>query len=278
MTTDAVAFGIHDIVNESMAAAARVHIAEKGHDPRAFTLVATGGAGPVHAVEIARKLGIRRVLCAPAPGAGSCLGFLAAPVRVDRSWARPSAVDEVDWQGLADALAVLEEDALAELRTTGIDPAAIHFELEVEMRYRGQGHTVPVRLPYGRPEPAVAPSLVAEFASGYERLFGRTVPGGTPEVVTWRLIGREPLRARRFLRGRSKDAVREEPARHRPIWMPLTGASARAPVYERAQLPTGAPLTAPLVIEEAESTLVVPVPATVEVRDDLSILVVLEEQ
>ena len=83
--------GIHDIVNENMAAAARTHIAEKGLDARSFTLVATGGAGPVHAVDVARRLKIRRVLCPIASGVGSCLGFLAAPARAERTWSQPTA-------------------------------------------------------------------------------------------------------------------------------------------------------------------------------------------
>ena len=92
-----MAWGICNIVNENMAAAARIHIAEKGHDPRSFTMVATGGAGPVHVVEVARKLQIPRVLATIAAGAGSCLGLLAAPARVDRSWSNPTLVEDIDW-------------------------------------------------------------------------------------------------------------------------------------------------------------------------------------
>src|SRR5690606_1672180 len=84
------AWRIYDVVNENMASSARVHVAEKGHDPNRLTLVATGGAGPVHAVEVARKLGVKRVLVPIAAGAGSCLGFLAAPVRVERAYTRMS--------------------------------------------------------------------------------------------------------------------------------------------------------------------------------------------
>jgi N-methylhydantoinase A len=89
-----LAWGICEVVNENMAAAARVHIAEKGLDPRTLTMVATGGAGPVHAVEIAHKLGIDRILCTIAAGLGSCLGFLSAPARVDRVSSRAEFLDD----------------------------------------------------------------------------------------------------------------------------------------------------------------------------------------
>ena len=92
-TTTEVAWGICNIVNENMAAAARIHIAEKGHDPRSFAMVATGGAGPVHVGAKSRaSCKIPRVLATIAAGAGSCLGLLAAPARVDRSWSNPTLV------------------------------------------------------------------------------------------------------------------------------------------------------------------------------------------
>src|SRR5207253_5900433 len=95
--TEEAAWGIHDMVNENMASAARIHIAENGHDPREFTMVATGGAGPVHAVEVARKLRIPHVMVPIAAGAGSCLGMLAAPARVDRAWSDPQLVADISW-------------------------------------------------------------------------------------------------------------------------------------------------------------------------------------
>ena len=119
MTAEATAFGIHNLVNENMAGAARVHVAEKGLDPRRFTLVATGGAGPVHAVEVAHKLGIGRILCTVAAGAGSCIGLLAAPARVDRSWSKVQRLDEVSWSELATTMARLKRAAEREIGETG---------------------------------------------------------------------------------------------------------------------------------------------------------------
>src|SRR5205814_6969411 len=84
LSSTEVAWGIHDIVNESMASAARVHVAERGRDPRGYALLCTGGAGPVHAYAVARKLGLLRVICPPSAGVASALGLLVAPARVDR--------------------------------------------------------------------------------------------------------------------------------------------------------------------------------------------------
>ena len=129
LAPEEVAKGIFNIVNEAMAGAARVHIAEKAQDPRHFTMVATGGAGPVHAVEIARKLRVPRVLFPIAAGAGSCLGFLAAPLRVDRSWSKPQSLETVDWQEVDATLSELKRDAERELKSALTRPADVAWQI-----------------------------------------------------------------------------------------------------------------------------------------------------
>ena len=116
--TDA-AWGIYNMVNENMASAARIHIAENGHDPREFSMVATGGAGPVHAMEVARKLRIPRVLIPIAAGAGSCLGMLAAPARVDRAWSNPQLLGDTNWELVRQSLQKLKQAAEVELASAG---------------------------------------------------------------------------------------------------------------------------------------------------------------
>ncbi|MBN8956945.1 MAG: hydantoinase/oxoprolinase family protein, partial [Rhizobiales bacterium] len=134
-----VAKGIFNIVNEAMAGAARVHIAEKAQDPRNFTLVGTGGAGPVQAVEIARKLRIPRILFPIAAGTGSCLGFLVAPIRVERSWSKPAQIDRLDWNEIETTLSASRADAVRELATLSLSDKDVNWEILVEMRYVGQG-------------------------------------------------------------------------------------------------------------------------------------------
>src|SRR5262249_22347712 len=197
-----VAWGICNIVNENMAAAARVHIAEKGHDPREFAMVATGGAGPVHVVEVARKLQIPHVLATIAAGAGSCLGLLAAPARVDRAWSSPALVKDIDWNRVAKAYSDLRADAEDELRSARAGGAAkdalLQWSLGAEMRYAGQGHNVSVSLPWRRITPALGGLLLKEFEKRYRQLYGHLVPNAAPQVVTWRLSGQSIVRSHQF--------------------------------------------------------------------------------
>jgi N-methylhydantoinase A len=284
------AWGICNIVNENMAAAARVHIAEKGYDPRRFTLVATGGAGPVHALEVARKLQIPRVLSTIAAGAGSCLGLLAAPARTDRAWSRPSILADVDWKEAATQLERMHADAADELASAGAAGAArgrsaaggagpIQWYLNVEMRYVGQGHNVMVTIPYRRLAPRVAGELVTAFEAQYRHLYGQIVPDGVLQVITWRLTGRSKVQNRSFAWGddRAKAATRIAPTGHRDIWSPVGKRYVRVAVYDRYALPPGTRLKGPVVLEERESTLIVPIASDVRVLKDLTVSVELRE-
>lgn len=271
-----VAWGIHDMVNENMASAARIHIAEKGHDPRDFTFVATGGAGPVHAVEVARKLRISRLLASIAAGAGSCLGMLAAPARADRSWSQPALLTEVDWSALNTQLAGLREEAQAELVAAGAQEQDLEWVIGAEMRYYGQGDNVPVTIAwqvFGENSESV---LRAAFEARYAELYGHVVPGALPQVLTWRLTGRTVAEARTFHWGGARSGS-SEPTSRREIYLPLKRAFAEVNVYERYGLPPGTVLAGPLVLEERESTLVVPVAAEVEILPDLSVSVTIKE-
>ncbi|MBN9885870.1 hydantoinase/oxoprolinase family protein [Salipiger abyssi] len=264
------AAGIVNIVNENMAAAARVHIAEKGHDPRRFTMVATGGAGPVHAVEVARRLGISTLLCPIAAGAGSCLGLLAAPARADRSWSRPGLLDALDWNEVASVLAGLHADAVRELTEAGANPDALGWELTVEMRYAGQGSTMNVRVPYADIGPQLAPVLKDGFEAAYRDLYGTTVPSASIQAVTWRLSGSSSVRAREFVWSAVEEGAAPAP-KTRPIYVPERERYEEVSVYERYALPAGSVLAGPCIIEERESTFVVSCDARVEILPDLTI-------
>src|SRR5690606_15564630 len=111
LTPEQTAWGIHDVVNENMASAARVHIAERGKDPRRYSLLATGGAGPVHAYYVAKKLGLRQVICPPAAGVASALGLLIAPARIDRVATIATEMNKLDWTAFEDAYGRLEREA-----------------------------------------------------------------------------------------------------------------------------------------------------------------------
>ncbi|MGH8667172.1 MAG: hydantoinase/oxoprolinase family protein, partial [Burkholderiales bacterium] len=274
-----VAYGICDIVNENMAAAARIHIAEKGHDPRSFAMVATGGAGPVHVVEVARKLRIPRVLATIAAGAGSCLGLLAAPARVDRSWSNPTLVRDIDWSRVSKVYSELRADAERELASAGAADAGagIKWYIGAEMRYAGQGHNVSVTLPWMRIDRSTAAPLVREFEQRYRQLYGHLVPNAVPQVITWRLTGRSAVKSHRFTWGDERAGSKPNLRGKREIFLPQRKRYALVPVYERYSLAPGIRLTGPLILEERESTLVVPVAAQVEILPDYTVSVLMRE-
>ena len=305
LSTTEVAWGICDIVNENMAAAARIHIAEKGHDPREFAMVATGGAGPVHVVEVARKLQIPRVLATIAAGAGSCLGLLAAPARVDRSWSNPTLVKDIDWTRVAEVYDDLRADAEQELRSAGANDAGIKWWIGAEMRYAGQGHNVSTTLPWQRmtpvraernkvkskppvraerneveskhERPAFEAALLKEFEKRYRQLYGHLVPNAAPQVITWRLTGRSVVKSHRFTWGDARATSKPVMRGKRDIYLPLRRKYGPVPVYDRYSLKPGSKIAAPVILEERESTFVIPVRADVEILRDYTVSVLIKE-
>jgi N-methylhydantoinase A len=268
-----VAKGIFNIVNEAMAGAARVHIAEKAQDPRHFTMVATGGAGPVHAVEIARKLRVPRVLFPIAAGAGSCLGFLAAPLRVDRSWSKPQSLEAVDWLEVDATLSDLRRDAEQELKSALTRPADVAWQILVEMRYVGQGANLTVSFPWRSAGPAFATELDAAFRKTYETNYGGVLPAGRLEVVTWRVVGATDQDIKRFVWPSGSATSEARPKARRAIFCTQADRMTEVPVYDRYALGGGTRLRGPVILEESESTIVVPIEADVEVLSDLSVLI-----
>ncbi|MGI9424092.1 MAG: hydantoinase/oxoprolinase family protein [Hyphomicrobiaceae bacterium] len=271
MAPGEVAFGINDLVNENMAAAARVHIAEKGLDPRSFAMVATGGAGPVHAVEVAHKLGIKRVLCPVAAGNGSCLGLLIAPPRVDRSWSKPELLEYVDWQDAQQRLDASYEECVSELRRTGADPSAIDWMLSLEMRYEGQGDTIAVPFAFGPVGEVVRPVPHVNFSETYTQLYGRTLPDTAMEIVTWRLIGASPVSSASFNIGDPQQAAGRPHVASRQIFLPVERGFRDVPVHNRYALKTGSSLEGPIILQEPESTIVVARRASLTVLPDSTV-------
>ncbi|WP_157017138.1 hydantoinase/oxoprolinase family protein [Mesorhizobium xinjiangense] len=266
-------WGICNIVNENMASAARIHIAENGHDPRDFTMIATGGAGPVHAVDVARKLRIPRVIIPIAAGAGSCLGMLAAPPRIDRSWSSPKRLTDVDWLEVAGNLEVMRKDALTELQAAGA--TEIEWSVGAEMRYEGQGAEISVGMPLEALSSKPGVTIEDAFEAQYKKLYGRLVPDAAVQVITWRLVGRAPNTGQKFEWGDNR--IRTTPAGSRSIYLPLRKAYAEVPVHDRYSVPAGTTLQGPLILEERESTIVVAVEADVTILADLTVSVTIKE-
>lgn len=244
-------------------------------------MVATGGAGPVHVVEVARKLQIPRVLATIAAGAGSCLGLLAAPARVDRAWSNPTLVKDLDWGRVAKVYADLRADAEDELKSAGAgaksNSAALQWWLGAEMRYAGQGHNVSVSLPWRKVTAALEGALLQEFEKRYRQLYGHLVPNATPQVVTWRLTGRSVVRSHHFTWGDARVSARPVMRGKRDVWLPLKGRYGPVPVYDRYSLKPGSRIAGPVILEERESTLVVPIAADLKVLRDYTVSITIEE-
>jgi N-methylhydantoinase A len=276
LTRTQIAWGIHEIVNESMASAARVHIAERGRDPRDYALLCTGGAGPVHAYDVARKLGLRSVICPPAAGVASALGLLVAPARVDRVATVGIALDRGDVGELEAAFRRLENEARAVLADTGLDLEAATFQRLADGRFVGQGFDLVVALPpgpYGE-----AASLKAAFEAAYREKFALTPPEVPVEFINIRVAARAPVAASAIvLQGAAAREARSAVKGQRPVYFPESGDFVETTVYDRARLVVGDRFNGPAVIEEEGSTLVVGPGASVQVAVTGNLIVSLPE-
>ena len=264
------AFGVHDVVNENMAGAARVAISERGRVPQEYTLLATGGAAPVHAWHVGRKLGVRHVVCPPGAGAGSTIGMLMAPARIDRVASFIHTLDSVDWDAAMAVLAGLEQDALAIVAATGAKIECRVVRRLADMRYVGQGFEVTVALP----ETLNSAAVRTAFEASYRALFGRTPPGAMVQLVTLRLSLTAPVPAASSTLRLQASAVGGETALKgwRDMYFPDAGGTVQTAVYDRYALPPGARIIGPAVFEENESTFVVGPRSSATILQDGSIL------
>ena len=275
LSVEEAALGVHRVVNESMASAARTHTLARGHDPRRFTMVAFGGAGPVHAFGVARRLGVTRLLVPVGAGCASALGFLVSPVATERTRSFVTDVDGADWSAVNGFLDEMEDEGRAFLAASDLaDAAALRT---AEMRYRGQGHEVAVALPGGPLGPDRLADIGQRFHQSYERRFGRGIDDVPLESVTWRVVVSGPtpdVQARQPSPAGRADDLGER--RTRPVRFPEHDGPVDCPVLSRYALGPGDAFDGPAIIEERESTFVVGPGSRVEVTPDAHLLVTLD--
>ncbi len=252
LSVEEAAAAVHRVVNENMASAARMHAVERGRDLRRFALVATGGAGPVHAWGVARSLGIRRLVFPPSAGVASAFGMLTAAPGFELARSLPAAVSETPWREVRRAIGELVREGSRQLAASGVPRGEVRVELAADVKHRGQGETVTVELGEGL-GPRPAERVEEAFAATYTRLYGRRPPGVEAEVVTWRvrLTGPLPRIAVRAVGGRG--SARKG---RRPAWFAEAGRFLEAEVHDRYRLGPGTSLRGPAVVEERESTVV----------------------
>jgi N-methylhydantoinase A len=262
------AFGVHDVVNENMAGAARVAIAERGRVPSEYALLATGGAGPVHAWHVARKLGVRRVICPPGAGAGSTIGMLMAPARVDRVASFTSSLVSADLAETERIFCALEKEALEVLRLTGADIEALTVKRLADMRYIGQGSEITVTMP----SPLSEAGVRSGFEAAYKALFARTPPGANIQFVALRLSVAAPMPGTGGTLELPRHASADASKGVRPVFFPDRNETVQTAVWDRYALQPGVSIKGPAVFEEDESTFIVGPDATARLLADGSIL------
>ncbi|MBM9461979.1 hydantoinase/oxoprolinase family protein [Aeromicrobium sp. YIM 150415] len=258
------AVGIERVVTESMAAATRMHLAEKGLDPSDHTLLAFGGAGPVHAYALAKALKLSRLIVPLRAGVMSAYGFLVAPPLVNEVRSHQSEVTELDWEHVRALFDDMERRARHVLGDDEID-----LEFTADMRYVGQGFEIEVPLPAGCLDGGGTLPLLAAFAEAYRAVFGRVVDEGRIEVVAWRLTATSP--SADF--GLGMESTGGKPSRGtRTVHLPETG-TVEASVYDRYAMRPGDVVVGPAVFEERESSCVIGPDATAVVDEGLNLLV-----
>jgi N-methylhydantoinase A/oxoprolinase/acetone carboxylase beta subunit len=258
MDADRAAWGVHQIVNENMANAARVHAAERGIDLDGFAMVATGGAGPVHACGVAERLGLATVIVPPAAGVGSAFGLMLAPVSFDYARSYVTRLADADLTRLNAIYEDMERSGRDVVRDAGVERRAAVVSRTADLRYVGQGHEVRVDVPTGILNAASIEAIQNAFDEAYRRLYGRTCEGVPVEAVHWRLnvSGPRPEPGAVRLAGARVSGTAAKGTRA-VLLDPETG-SAQVAVFDRYGLAAGWEAKGPVIIEEAESTTVVP--------------------
>lgn len=268
VSVEEAAWGIHTSVNEDMANAARVHAVERGKDPAKLPMFTFGGAGPVHGVGVARALGAPVVVAPPAAGVMSAVGFLTAPLAFDFVRSARAAVLDLSWEQVDALFAEMEAEGAELLEKSGVDGAKVTHSRVAEMRYSGQGYEIRVPVEQGDwPE-----SLVDAFTETYRTLYRRTGPDVAVEVLNWRVVSSGPVPEVTL---KLTGAVAEGDAckGSRPAYFPSAGGFVDTAVFDRYRLKPGDRVEGPAIVEERESTVVVPPGASCLISEDASLVV-----
>ena len=266
------AAGIHEVVNQNMAAAARMHGVEQGVDLRGVTVLAFGGAGPVHACGVADLLESDKVIFPVNASVLSAFGTLVSPVRIDLARSMPRLLDSVD---VAERDALLDElrgEGRRVLSAAGVPPGDVRFRYGLDARYSGQGNEITVWVGIGESWPASEPDVRSAFESEYRRIYGMTIPDVAVEAVTWRLSAYAEKAQVRPDTGATGAAGTAEPVSRRPVVFARGFEAVDVPVYRRQDLGVGAAFTGPAIVEERETTTVIRPGWKAEVASDGSLV------
>jgi N-methylhydantoinase A len=256
MSGELAAFGISEIVDENMANAARVHTVERGKTITDYTLIAFGGAAPLHAARLAEKLGIERILVPPHASVGSAVGFLHAPVSFEVVRSRYMRLTQLDPAVVNRLLADMRAEAYAVI-APAIAGAELIERRSAFMRYIGQGHEIAVALPDGDLHEDDELRLRTAFQREYTSLFSRFIPEADIEILNFTLSLSTPIASDVPVAAAPVESFAVQPQTHRMMFNSSTGRLEEVAVFHRSALAPGATVSGPAIISEEATTTVV---------------------
>ena len=256
-TIDA-AWGIHELVNERMASAVKMQISQRGLDHRNFTLFASGGAGPVHAFRLARKVGLQKIICPPASSLSSSLGMLTVPLKVDSVYTLVTPLDEVDLKQINKLLEEKEKECFQLLSKSGENNKKIRIQRLADISFEGQGSSISVQIPDGKLTQNHFDEIEMNFREKYISEHGSAIEKVKLQVFSWRIFayGEEPKMDFEFMY--KKNTSKNMPIKsQRRIYLPETKGFRKVNVYDRYQLKPGQIYKGPALLEEPMTTTVI---------------------
>jgi N-methylhydantoinase A/oxoprolinase/acetone carboxylase beta subunit len=265
------AWGMHEIVNENMAAAMRMHVVERNRDPRRYSMIAFGGAGPAHAVAVARKVGIEEVIVPLGAGATSAYGLLIAVPLIDLVHTYVVELRSADWREIARIYGDLEARASEFLVEAGVDRDEVRFERSVDMRYLGQAHQITVSLGEAQLAERGEAALFEAFTRRYAELFSLLNPDFGVETLNWRLRATGPAQELRVLPTTADSDAGHEVV-DRDVYFPERGF-VRTNVYQHGDLSAGQTIDGPAIVEQRESTAVLAPSDAATIDEELNLVI-----
>ncbi len=251
------AFGVAEVVDENMANAARVHAVENGEDLSEYTMIAFGGATPLHAARLCEKLGVERLLVPPGAGVGSAIGFLRAPFSFEANRSVYMKLSDFDAEKIKVLLTDLRDEATGFVRTCD-EASQILSEFKVYMRYTGQGWEIPIPLQEDQAMNPDAATFESRFKEEYTKLFGRPVAGMDIEITVWSVNATTPQKQVPLTPQTDGNATAvSNGTRH--VFDAAVGTHLKANVIDRGAMTAGQRANGPAVLAEAETTIIVPV-------------------
>ena len=266
MDAQTAAFGLAEVVDENMANAARVHAVENGEDLSEYTMIAFGGAAPLHAGRLCEKLGVDRLLVPTGAGVGSAIGFLRAPFSFEANRSVYMKLSDFKPDVIKTLLTELQNEATGFVRSCD-ETSEILSEFKVYMRYTGQGWEIPIYLTAAQAMAPNAATFQKLFEADYSALFGRTVDGMDVEITVWSVNATTPSEKVAQI-ALAQDAGPATSSGTRALFDPALASVTQAQVILRDHMTAGQTVQGPAVVTEDETTIVVPTSRQVTVQPD----------